>query len=876
MADNSLIILKNSSYAKGRKYIVDAEQLMTNFKILLESSGSVAITDIIEATGQVYNPLDTTQLLDAITQLVLSANYFKDIGTMNNVVLDSYTPGYGIPTQYIHNMAVKFRPAFANTSDTTLAFSGISGVPLLSDTYEPITSGTLLPSNDYVAVYDETRGAFILSSTIEDSGSLALQEIRVLVESSGIPYSAALDQQLTQAVSLYAAQHSYQCVSNATNINLNNYVLQPYASFSQIPFYTEGMVIRFRPTFNNTLTNPTVQVYGMTKCPLVASDGDTIPVGSISTNFDVLVRYSNGSFYLVSNGLSSLKLQEGPVVTKISNDTSLADANSSSLTTEFAVKSYVDAKINSTKKYAVSSGKADTDGRANFFEKTDNTVLTVLAGENGEPSYSSLVSLSNAVASPNRDPEEDPEEEGEYIYYTLNNCFDGNNETFYETYDTGSTVSGIPDPMHEGQYLTWPNFVGATGLTEDVQKVKLLGNESTTLPRSVFFRYSIDGLPMFVDDGSGHMIPNPNKEWLDVGTETYEEATPEGQIVVKIKRDVYPVEFNSGEYSNINVQITPYVDPVHPDLGVSYPYDVACYANEYTNTERGWQLISYEFCKASEEIAPLVLTYANGTTEVVTSKAQLSTADIDGTSATIIKVYGGSFEVIDTAKYLESYVEPIPEDSFHWVKLSNGNITTYTYDEVEDEETQETEIVRREENYVKVGTVDLDGNGNIIELHPSAFNAEYVASNISLTSPLEIDHNIGSLNNAKMYIVCSGADGGYIKGDSIELTTQALSITPELFSVSTTVGSTDITIDPVNIGGVDYNISYSPNPHSHTATSTVTTSSSAAPAYRVVSSGYNTAVLRYNSIVLPNKNNGTLFTINPLIWKLNIICSRSF
>ncbi len=412
MADNSLIILKNSSYAKGRKYIIDAEQLMTNFKILLESSGSVAITDIIESTGQVYNPLDTTQLLDAITQLILAANYFKDIGTMNNVVLDAYTPGYGVPTQYIHNMSVKFRPASANTGDTTISFSGLSGVPILSDTYEQIAPGTLVPSNDYVAVYNENKGAFILTSTIEDSGSLALQEIRLLVESSGIPYSAALAQQLMQAVSLYAVQHSYQCVSNATNINLNNYVLQPYASFSQIPYYTEGMILRFRPTFNNTLTNPTVQVYGMTKCPLVASDGDTLPVGSITTNFDALVRYSNGSFYLVSNGLSSLKLQEGPVITRVSNDASLSKSNASSVPTEFAVKSYVDAKINSTKKYAVSAGKSDNNGRANFFEKTDNSVLTILAGENGKPSYSTLVSLSNAVASPNRDPEEDPEEEG--------------------------------------------------------------------------------------------------------------------------------------------------------------------------------------------------------------------------------------------------------------------------------------------------------------------------------------------------------------------------------------------------------------------------------------------------------------------------------
>ena len=170
----------------------------------------------------------------------------------------------------------------------------------------------------------------------------------------------------------------------------------------------------------------------------------------------------------------------------------------------------------------------------------------------------------------------------------------------------------------------------------------------------------------------------------------------------------------------------------------------------------------------------------------------------------------------------------------------------------------------------------MDGNGNITGIHPAAFNAEYVESNISLSSPLSINHNIGSLNNAKMYIVCNGADGGYIKGDSIELTTQAMSITPDLFSINTTITGTDITISPLNIGGVDYNISYSPNPHAHTATSTISTSSSVSPAYRVVSSGYNMAVLRYNKIILPNKNTGELFEINPVIWKLNIVCSRSF
>jgi len=855
---NSLIILKNSSYAKGRKYVVDANDLMTNFKIILDSAGTSSIRDVIEATGQYFNPLVSDQLLNAITQLTLAANYFKDIGRTNEVILEPYTVGYGTPTQYVHKMVVKFRPSRPNTGPTTLAFNGTTGVSLLTDMYEELTSGVLLPTSDYTAEYDADRNAFILSSSLEDSGSVALQEIRRLVESAGLIYSSVLEQQLMQAVATYALQPSYVCFSDENNVRINNYVLKPYGVFAQMPKYTDGMVIRFRPNFSNTLSNPTIQVYGMERYPLVAANGDTIPTGSISTDFDVVVKYDSEKFYLVSNGLSSLKLQDGPVVTKISNDTSLGDGASDKLTTEFAVKTYVDAKVNATKNYAVASGKEDVDGKPDFLEKTDDTTVTIMAGENGKPSYIDMTSIDNAVASECKDPTTDIDEDGDEVTttYDLANCFDGDNDTYYETKKQGADVEGIKNAEMEGQYIVMPEFVGATGLDTAVSKVRFLGNSSVSLPRSVFFQYSIDG----------------GEHWQDVGTETYQQADADGEIKTYVKRDIYQVDFNSGEYSDVDVDIIPYVDATNPDLGVADTYDVRCYAYEFLGTT-GWQLVNYQFCKESVEIKPLVLTYADGTSEVITEKIPLSTADLGEleTSAVIIKHYGGQFELVDGSKYKEAFIEPTPANGVLWVKLGSAHLSTYYYNEVE-----EGVIQRQEDKFVKVGRISVN-NRVISSCFPGAFNGEYSVSNLPLADNTSISHNIGSLNSAKMFITCIGSNGGYVDGDTVELVTQAIDANfSQMFSVSTTVNGTDITINPLNIGGVDYNITYSPNPHNHTATSTVTSSASTQPTYRVVTSGLETAVLRYNSIVLPNKNTGTLFAINPALWRLSVFCSRSF
>lgn len=846
--------LKNSSYAQGRKYVIDAEVLNELFQRVLDSVGTSSIQSVIEATGQIYNPLKSDQLLNAIVQLVLSANYFKDIGVANNVILDAYNVGYGIPTQYINNMSVKFRPKFQNTGATRISFNNMSSVPLITDTYEELESGYLLPTLDFVAVYSEEKGAFILSSEIQDSGALAITEIRTLVESTGLKFSEALRQQLEQAVALYSLQQTYTCVSTQTQIQQNNYVLEPIDKFTKLPKYTNGICIRFRPSFSNTLVNPYVQVQGLGKFPLLSSNGDTIPEGSISTDFDVVVKYENEVFYLVSNCYSSIKLQNGPVVTSISNDVSLSNSSDRSLVTEYAVKTYVDSKVNAKKKYAVSSGKEDEKGKASFFEKTTDTVLTILAGKVGSKDYESLVSLGNAIASPSKDSEYDPEEE-ETITFGIENCFDGNNETYYETKTVGSDVAGHRDMSEEFEYDVEPCFIGATDLEEPINKVRILGHSSSTLPRSVFFKYSTDGV-----------------NWNYVGTETYQKATPSGDIETKILPKIYSLNYESGSYSDIDVSITPYVDPLNPELGSLYPYSVKCFAYEFADPLNGWQVTSYEFCKETNiEIPPLVLTYDDGSSEVISDKSTLSIDGITTQEAVVLKVQGGSFEIINSDLYSESYEEPInKQDGMYWAKLSNAGVETYLFSE--DEDTGDVYKDRIE--FVKLGTITIQ-NGIISELHPSVFNGEFMDNDIDLNNVISIDHNIGSSNTSRAFIVCQNPEGGYIKGDTVELVTQALSVNPNLFNVTTNVLDTNLSFEDLSIGGEDYSINCTTNPHSHSANSELSISGNPFT-YRLVVSGYNTITVRYNEIVLPNKNNGNFFTVTPENWKLSVICSRSF
>ena len=209
--------LKNSSYIN--KHIVDAEDLMYNFKLIQETSGSVAFQNLIEATGQTFNLLDTEQLVKAIVQLVVASNFFKDTGSVNTIVLAPYTDSYGAPIEYIRNMSLNFIPAFTNTGNTTIAIPNNSAKRLLNEFGAELSAGAIEAGTVYNAVYNGTD--FILKPTKSDT-TAALSYIINAITSAGLSYSSASLQQLAQAIALYAVQHTYENYVLGNDKELNN------------------------------------------------------------------------------------------------------------------------------------------------------------------------------------------------------------------------------------------------------------------------------------------------------------------------------------------------------------------------------------------------------------------------------------------------------------------------------------------------------------------------------------------------------------------------------------------------------------------------------------------------------------------------------
>lgn len=655
--------LKNSSYIN--KHIVDAEDLMYNFKLIQETSGSVAFQNLIEATGQTFNLLDTEQLVKAIVQLVVASNFFKDTGSVNTIVLAPYTDSYGAPIEYIRNMSLNFIPAFTNTGNTTIAIPNNSAKRLLNEFGAELSAGAIEAGTVYNAVYNGTD--FILKPTKSDT-TAALSYIINAITSAGLSYSSASLQQLAQAIALYAVQHTYENYILGTDKELNNYRLKPYGNFKEVPLLTDGLVIRFKPIFANTLNNVTVQVGNLPKVSLFDATGNLLNAGDLSVDADVIIKYNSGKFYLTSNKLSTLSLQNEVQVNSISNDPSLVNNSSTSLVTENAVKQYVDARDISTKGYVVASG---TEG---FLQSIPNGVR-VLAGNGADnPYYNMVVSSTDADASVSR------------AGYAIDNCFDGDNSTFYETEAQGSDVQGEGEMGQAGMvYTVDPCYIGYSNLTAPVKRVRLLCNKTSTMPTQVFFRYSVNGA-----------------DWQNVG-EIVEVSTG-GAISLAVKPTIYNVFSTEGTFTDIDIEFTPYNNATDPTSGIAAQYDFRCYAYTFPEQQpdeedyiHGWQVVEYQFCyKGSQVLQPLVLSYDDQTPEIISDFTDIDmTTETEGTpdypdgTYVILKYFGNGYELVPSDHYIESSATPVVSgsldtlDLYRWVYIKDNTITSRVYNTVD-------------------------------------------------------------------------------------------------------------------------------------------------------------------------------------------------
>lgn len=334
-------ILVNSNFTQ--KHIVDADQIMDNFQYVLDQIGETPLQNLITATGQVYNKLNTEQLVTAIVQLVLAGQYFVDESDApNKVILSPVVSSYSIPAVYVDNMEFLFSPAYTNTGGVSLVFKGLDSTAytktLLDRAGNELVSAAIIAGNTYAVHYSATRDAFILGSVRNGGGSSsdtdALLFIENVIESLGITFSNTNPSQLVKSIAEYSLLNSYRDVSTSADMNNQIYRIKPYneegtsAVTLATPFeYYNGMTIRFTPVFSNIGTSAFLMIDTLSPVPLLNIDNSSLSAGDIRQGVDVIVRYVSGNFYIISNKLNKLSLYSGATVDTIED--TLTDASSS-------------------------------------------------------------------------------------------------------------------------------------------------------------------------------------------------------------------------------------------------------------------------------------------------------------------------------------------------------------------------------------------------------------------------------------------------------------------------------------------------------------------------------------------------------------------
>lgn len=341
-------ILVNSNFTQ--KHIVDADKIMDNFQYVLDQIGETPLQNLITATGQVYNKLNAEQLVTAIVQLVLAGQYFVDeSSSANNIILSPVVSSYSVPATYVNNMEFLFSPTYTNTGGVTILFKGLDSTAytkkLLDRAGNELVASTIVSGTTYAAHYDAARDSFILGSLRNGAGSGADTDIFLfienVVESLGITFSESSTSQLVKSIAEYCLLNSYKDISTYADMNNQVYRIKPYNEEGTAvvtlatPFeYYNGMTIRFSPVFSNTTSIPSIMIDTLDAIPVKNSDGSVLSEGDIRQGIDTIVRYVNGSFYLISNKLNKLSLYNGLTVDTI--EETVTD-NNSSLPTSAAV-----------------------------------------------------------------------------------------------------------------------------------------------------------------------------------------------------------------------------------------------------------------------------------------------------------------------------------------------------------------------------------------------------------------------------------------------------------------------------------------------------------------------------------------------------------
>ena len=391
--NTDLIILKNSNPLN--KYPVDADELNHNFRVLALQQGQAAVQQIIESSGQVYTPIIDNQLAIAVAQYVFSCTLMDDKGTGNTYKLYP-RDGFSAPYRYTYGMEVSFIPSRTNTGPMTLQIENLAAYPVLSSG-NPVPAGFLslnaITTFRFYGTYWQqvTYGGGGSSSSgtggseSDTSTSTLYNQIREVVVSAGMGFDQTDTTLLSKAIAQYVARSVFSAVyEDAT------YKLTPFGDQYAPEAYTDGMLVAFTAPETNQYANPNITIGSLMPIELRDYNSASLEENAISAGEFVLCQYvasdSAPYFIMLSQHKEALSLANGYKVSSISNDGALTEASQTALPTEYAVKTYIDNKVQATKENLIISGYG-----------SENTAATASVVFSGNPANNSTLTVGTTT-----------------------------------------------------------------------------------------------------------------------------------------------------------------------------------------------------------------------------------------------------------------------------------------------------------------------------------------------------------------------------------------------------------------------------------------------------------------------------------------------
>lgn len=730
--------LKDST--PGNKQIISAEDLMYNFRRLEQATGSESLSTFIQSTGIIYNPLVSTQLARSIVQYVLGAYLFDSATTVaNNYVLAPKT-GYYSPNTYTDGMKFTFYNNLTNTGASVLSVEGMEDTQSYPIKYNGVdVEAGDLAANTYISLtfrITDTGSYFELERSANEGSSIKKMEnmLANTINSASLTYNLNNESQLTQAIAAYTFGHMLvpdTLRTNGTNYYLNTYPLKNGNPLKQLPVaLSAGQMYTFIPNMDNTSSEVTLILNNNTGLSgrLVNNDGSALEAGQLKAGVlttviveQILDDNNNvvSTYFKLATGTLPFLNIKSTHIDNISTDVSFSDVSDNSLATTKATKQYIDTVAHATSPNSIASGTVDLQNHAKYINVLGDSVIQLIASADkvkdieytrayagttpvtqaSVSSYSTLNDLSNEFV----EPVITIAKMGDY-------CWSSNTPVAGSTVKNGYAIDGltrkvvetIPDDetsriiqIDRSVTPTTREFLAFKSIAGRVDLVKIKHKEGNPIPERLLLSISLDGTNYY--NLCNVVDSQPDYSYVNVGT-----VDSDGYITLQVPTHYFVAANDIRPYAvSGSLPLQNYTFVVTVDEFSSAQYvpqevledivDISTYNPTIDTDEHieryAWQVEDVSLLAYDNDIKPLLVTFADGSSLATYNNLNYSILDVNTTGSVvsykkpnnyyIVLHSSGDLTLVAKDNYIVSSVDPCDQtkgycnkQDIHWIDNS--------------------------------------------------------------------------------------------------------------------------------------------------------------------------------------------------------------